>query len=156
MKRLLSLLAAACLALLMSQAPAQAAAGIGYFTPANLGVSAVALSTSPSFTIRVLGYSQVSVYVVLTRVASTTLKLACTAGPLSTVQASVPVADVNTTTGAITLIASPGFTYAVSASGTFRFLVAPLNDDTLVCALTGASAGVTDLVSAYAWASGSL
>jgi hypothetical protein len=150
MKRFSSI-AAACLALILLAAQATAAAApLNTFTPTELGVSAVALNTGPTFTLRASGYSQMTVYVVLTRVAATTLALACTAGPNSAVQAPIPVADVNSTTGQITLVQAPSFKYASPASGVYRFQVSPLNDDTVICTLSGASAGASDLVSAHA------
>lgn len=152
MKRL-SLVLAACLALFSATSQATTAAAarppVNSFTPAQLGINAVALSTGPTFTVSVNGYSQMTVYVVLTRSAATTLLLTCTAGPNGSVQAAVPVANVNTTTGGVGLVPSPGFSYASPTTGTYRFQVAPLNDDTSVCTLTGASASGSDLVSAY-------
>ena len=136
-------------ALLALTGPAVAAMPIGQnFGPTETGVSAALLSGSPCMTLRVGGFNTVAVYVNLTRAAATTLTAACTAGPTSSLLSPLPAATVTTKVSLTQL--SPTFSYdTVSASGLYRFLIAPLADDTLKCCFSGASAS-TDTISVYA------
>lgn len=138
------------LLLLLALVPAPSRAAGTYavnLTPADLGVTALALTSNPTMTVRVDGYAALTVYLAYTRSSATAVNMSCTSGPTLAVQAPVGVATI-ATNGAIGM-ASAAWSYPVSASGTLRMVIAPLNDVYLICTLTGAGAGAGDLVSAY-------
>jgi hypothetical protein len=155
MKRLL-LAIAACAALISAPGPALAAASpVNVYLPADTGISSALLSSGPTMSLRVGGFSQMTIYIVLTRAAATAVTISCTAGPSSTVQAPVAVAGVNSTTGAIAMVDGVFTWSGVASTRNFRAMLAPLNDYLLVCTFTGAGA-TSDTISVHARAAGQL
>lgn len=141
---------AMALALLAPGLSRAAALPINYnFQPSELGISTALLSGAPCATIRVGAFNTVTMYAFLTRTAATTLTASCSAGPSAALLAPVPVASV--TTAKVSLAQpSPTFSYdTVSAGGLYRFIIAPLADDTLKCCFAGAGA-TSDTLSLYA------
>ena len=130
-------------------APSSAYAAISNLLgPSETGVNGALLSQSPKMAIRVSGYSAVSVYVSLSRAGATAVNMVCTSGPTNLVQASIAVAQIDSTSGLITMMPA-SWTYPVSANGMVRMLVAPINDTYLVCQFSGPGA-TSDTVSVYA------
>lgn len=116
-------------------------------TPTETGVQNARLSAQPTITLRIGEYSAASVYVGLSRAAATAIKMDCTTGPTSFIQAAVSVASIDSDTGAISM-APASWTYPVSRSGMVRMQVAPLNDTFMVCKFSGVSA-TSDTISVY-------
>lgn len=146
MRRVLGLMAGLLLSVASRSASAQFLTD--QWGPTDLGISAVALTASPSFSWRVAGFQFATINIVYTRAAATAINVACTAGPSASLSGPVAVASVNGTTGAITLV-DGSFSYAVSASGNKRFIISPLNDYNLTCTFTGTAATSGDLISVY-------
>lgn len=118
------------------------------FSPSNTGINGAALNTAPCMTLRVGSFNTLSIYAVLTRSAATSITCDCSAGPSSTILGKLAVATIST---AVSLAGpTPTFTYPVSASGTYRWLVSPLADDTIKCCFGGASASGSDILLVYA------
>lgn len=127
--------------------------GVDIYNPNATGISAVGLTTNPTTTgLRIAGFSNASVYLQLTRASATSLTMTCATGFVSssgaTVSAPLGVANVNASTGAISM-ANAAWSYPVTASGTYRILVAPLYDQTLWCTFGGAGASSGDLLSVH-------
>lgn len=143
---------ALCLALSTLASPARA----GYplpildatdMTPTMTGINGALLSGSPSMLTRVGAYSTLSLYVVLTRAAATAVNMVCYAGPTAGILA--PMAVVTVGSNGLMTAANSSWTYPVSASGTLRLLVGPLNDAYIQCTFSGTGA-TSDTISVYA------
>lgn len=134
----------------MSVSTASPAATIAdIYSPAQLGITNALLTSSPNFTINVKFYNAMTVYVTHTYAAASAIKMSCKAGPGALILlAPVAVAQVDaagniTNTDGLFAYASGG------ATRQYRFIVAPLNDQSLKCTLTGTGA-TTDTISVYA------
>ncbi|RZL29621.1 MAG: hypothetical protein EOP64_00015 [Sphingomonas sp.] len=135
--------------LLMCLPPSSGRAAItNLLTPVETGVSGSNLSQAPKISLRVSGYTAASIYVFLNRVAASAVNMVCTSGPTVAIQAPVSVAQVNGTSGVITM-APASWTYPVSSSGMLRMLVSPVNDTFLICTFSGPQAS-SDTISVYA------